>query len=82
VLAALAVLLLPLIATSLVAAVELVAGPPDGVAAQNVEFALVLIGPAATLAAIGARIWWPRLVPLVVAASFFALLMVGRALIA
>lgn len=81
-LAALAVLLLPLIATSLVAAVALVVGPPDGVAARNVGFALVLIGPAATLAAVGARLWWPRLVPLVVATSFFALVMVGRALIA
>lgn len=81
-LAALAVLLLPLIATSLVAALAVVLGPRDDAAARNVALALVLIGPAATLAAVGARIWWPRLVPLVVAASFFALLMVGRALIA
>jgi hypothetical protein len=81
-LAALGVLLLPLIATALVAAVVLVARPAEGVAPRNVAFAMVLIGPAATLAAVGARIWWPRLVPLVVAASFFALLMVGRALIA
>lgn len=81
-LTALAVLLLPLIATSLVAAVALLLGPRDRAAALNVALALVLIGPAATLAAVGARIWWPRLVPLVVVASFFALVMVGRALIA
>jgi hypothetical protein len=81
-LTALAVLLLPLIATSLVTAVTLLLGSADGTAGPNRAFALVLIGPAATVAAFGARIWWPRLVPLVVAASFFALVMVGRALIA
>ncbi len=80
--AALLVLLLPLVATSLVAGFALSLGPRDRATTLNVAFALVLIGPAATLAAVGARIWWPRLVPLVVVASFFALVMVGRALIA
>jgi hypothetical protein len=43
--------------------------------------ALVLAGPAATIGAIMARAWWPRLVGVVVAGGLAAAVFVGRALI-
>lgn len=43
--------------------------------------ALVLAGPAATIGAIVARIWWPRLVGVVVAGGLAAAVFVGRALV-
>lgn len=43
--------------------------------------ALVLIGPAATVGAIMARIWWPRLVGVVVIGALAAAVFVGRSLV-
>ena len=43
--------------------------------------ALVLAGPAATIGAIMARIWWPRLVGVVVLGGLAAAVLVGRSLI-
>ena len=43
--------------------------------------ALVLAGPAATVGAIMARVWWPRLVGVVVAGGLAAAVFVGRSLI-
>lgn len=43
--------------------------------------ALVLAGPAATIGAIMARVWWPRLVGVVVAGGLAAAVFVGRALV-
>jgi hypothetical protein len=43
--------------------------------------ALVLAGPAASIGAIMARIWWPRLVGVVVAGGLAATVFVGRSLI-
>ena len=43
--------------------------------------ALVLAGPAATVGAIMARLWWPRLVGVVVAGGLAAAVFVGRSLI-
>jgi hypothetical protein len=43
--------------------------------------ALVLAGPAATIGAIIARVWWPRLVGVVVAGGLAAAVFVGRALV-
>ena len=44
--------------------------------------ALVLAGPAATIGAIMARAWWPRLVGVVVTGGLAAAVFIGRALIA
>ena len=43
--------------------------------------ALVLAGPVATVGAIMARVWWPRLVGVVVAGALAAAVFVGRSLI-
>jgi hypothetical protein len=43
--------------------------------------ALVLAGPVATAGAIVARVWWPRLVGVVVAGALAASVFVGRSLI-
>jgi hypothetical protein len=43
--------------------------------------ALVLAGPASTVGAIMARIWWPRIVGVVVAGGLAAAVFVGRSLI-
>jgi hypothetical protein len=43
--------------------------------------ALVLAGPAATIGAIMARVWWPRLVGVVVAGGLAGAVFVGRALV-
>ncbi len=43
--------------------------------------ALVLAGPAATIGAIMARVWWPRLVGIVVAGGLAAAVFVGRSLV-
>ena len=43
--------------------------------------ALVLAGPATTVGAIMARVWWPRLVAVVVAGGLAAAVFVGRALL-
>jgi hypothetical protein len=43
--------------------------------------ALVLAGPVATVGAIMARVWWPRLVGVVVAGALAACVFVGRSLI-
>jgi len=43
--------------------------------------ALVLAGPAATVGAIMARVWWPRLVGVVVTGALAAVVFVGRSLV-
>ena len=43
--------------------------------------ALVLAGPATTVGAIMARVWWPRLVAVVVAGGLATIVFVGRALL-
>jgi hypothetical protein len=43
--------------------------------------ALLATGPVAALAAVGARVWFPRLVGLVAVTSLVALVLVGRALL-
>ncbi len=43
--------------------------------------ALVLAGPGTVVAAIVARVWWPRLVAVVVAAGLSSAVFVGRVLL-
>jgi len=45
---------------------------------RPVALALVLGGPATLVAAVVARVWWPRLVGIVVASGLAALLIIGR----
>ena len=78
--AAVAVLLLPLLGSAAAWLVASLNGQAHGDAARGLVLAIALAGPAATLGAIGARLWWPRLIPLVVASSLFALVLIGRVL--
>ncbi len=81
-LASVGLLMVPLAGAGLAWLLAVAAGHAHGEPARSLVLALVLAGPAATLGAIGARIWWPRIVPLVVASALFALVVVGRALMA
>ena len=54
---------------------------PDTDLWRLTALALALAGPAATIGAIVARIWWPRLVGVVVAGGLAGAVFVGRALI-
>jgi hypothetical protein len=49
--------------------------------AERLSIGLVLSGPAAALAALAARAWFPRLVGLVIVSALCALVLVGRALL-
>lgn len=49
--------------------------------ARQLGMALVLVGPIATIAAIAARFWWPRLATLVLSSSVFALALVAGGLL-
>jgi hypothetical protein len=75
--------LLPLLATLAVWGVARVLERlPDAAsdAGQQTALALVLAGPATSIAAIMARAWWPRLVGVVVTSGLAAVVFVGRAL--
>lgn len=80
--ASIGLLLVPLAGAAAAWLIAVVGGQAHGDSARNLVLAVVLTGPAGTLGAIGARVWWPRLVPLVVAAAVLALVVVGRALTA
>ena len=54
---------------------------PGSEVGRLTALALVLAGPAATVGAIMARVWWPRLVGVVVASALAAAVFVGRSLI-
>ena len=54
---------------------------PGSEVGRLTALALVLAGPAATVGAIMARVWWPRLVGVVVAGGLAAAVFVGRSLI-
>lgn len=54
---------------------------PGSEVGRLTALALVLAGPAATVGAIMARVWWPRLVGVVVASGLAAAVFVGRSLI-
>ena len=54
---------------------------PESEIGRLTALALVLAGPAATIGAIMARIWWPRIVGVVVAGGLAAAVFVGRSLI-
>jgi hypothetical protein len=80
-LAPVGVLVLPVIGAAIAWGWAVAAGHDRGASASSLVLALVLAGPAATLGAVGTRIWWPRLVPIVVTTSLFALVLVAGALI-
>ena len=54
---------------------------PGSEVGRLTALALVLAGPAATIGAIMARVWWPRLIGVVVAGALAASVLVGRSLI-
>jgi hypothetical protein len=54
---------------------------PESDIGRLTVLALVLAGPAATVGAIMARIWWPRIVGVVVAGGLAAAVFIGRSLI-
>jgi len=80
----LALLVLPLVgagmAWALVALLDRMPEPGTDVG-RLTALALVLAGPATTVGAIMARIWWPRLVAVVVAGGLATTVFVGRALL-
>ncbi|MBA2265265.1 MAG: hypothetical protein H0W17_02625 [Chloroflexi bacterium] len=79
-----AVLVLPLIAAGMIwgiaALLDRMPQPGTDVG-RLTALALVLSGPATTVGAIMARVWWPRLVGVVVAGGLAAIAFVGRALL-
>lgn len=54
---------------------------PGSEVGRLTALALVLAGPAASVGAIMARVWWPRLVAVVVAGGLAAAVFIGRSLI-
>jgi hypothetical protein len=77
----LGVLSLPLVVAGVLWLAALLAGRVEGAAARPMLLALVLAGPGAVAGAAAARLWWPRLVPLVVASAVLSLVMVGWSLV-
>ena len=80
----LALLVLPLVAAGAAWGLAVVLGrmPDPGTdLGRLTALALVLAGPATTVGAIMARVWWPRLVAVVVAGGLATALFVGRALL-
>jgi hypothetical protein len=55
--------------------------PPETDIARLTALGLVLAGPAASVGAIMALAWWPRLVGIVVAGGLVASVLVGRVLL-
>ncbi|MGH2393665.1 MAG: hypothetical protein ACRDGH_09245, partial [Candidatus Limnocylindria bacterium] len=79
-----ALVFLPLVGVAMVWAVgELLGLMPDPgtEVGRLTALALVLAGPAASIGAIMARVWWPRLVGVVVAGGLAAAVFIGRSLI-
>ncbi len=76
------VLLLPLLVAAAMWLIVPARGQISAQAYRSLALALLLGGPLGSLAAVGARRWWPSLVPLVVTTALLSLLVVGRALIA
>jgi hypothetical protein len=75
---------LPLLGAGAAWAVGLVTGrmpPPETDIARLTALGLVLAGPAASVGAIMALAWWPRLVGVVVAGGLVASVLVGRVLL-
>jgi hypothetical protein len=75
---------LPLIGAGAAWAIGLATGrmpPPETDIARLTALGLVLAGPATSVAAIMALIWWPRLVGVVVAGGLVASVLVGRVLL-
>ena len=76
--------LLPLVGASAALGVGIAFGTMPGPGTdlwRRTALALVLAGPAATIGAIMARVWWPRLVGVVVAGGLAAAVFAGRALV-
>jgi hypothetical protein len=76
-----ALVALPALAAAALWAIAVVTGRTDGETARLLVLALVLAGPAGTLGAIFARLWWPRLAPLVSTSALLALVLIGRGII-
>ena len=70
----------PAAATAIVTGVsELAALLSDGTWARLVALGLTLGGPAAALAVVAARAWWPRLTSLIAVGALASLLLTARA---
>jgi hypothetical protein len=78
-----AAFLSPLAAAGAVWLVARTTGAASGAsdAVRLLLLAVLLGGPAATLAALAAQIWWPRMVGLVLVTGVAGLILVGRALV-
>lgn len=73
---------LPLLGAGALWLVAALSGQLQDDAARLTVLALVLAGPAGTLGALAARMWWPRLAPLITTSAVLALVLIGRSLIA
>jgi hypothetical protein len=73
---------LPLLGAAALSLVAALTGQLQDDAARLTVLALVLAGPAGTLGALVARMWWPRLAPLVTSSALLALVLIGRSLMA
>jgi hypothetical protein len=73
---------LPLLGAAALSLVAALTGQLQDDAARLTVLALVLAGPAGTLGAVVARMWWPRLAPLVTSSALLALVLIGRSLMA
>ncbi len=79
-----ALLVLPLIGAGVAFAVGVARDSIPTVGSDTgrlVAMALLLAGPGSTIGAIAARVWWPRLVAVVVAGGLVSAVFVGRALL-
>jgi hypothetical protein len=76
--------LLPALAAGALWLVAFVTGRVDlpEASLRPIALAFILCGPAAAIAALGARAWFPRLMGLVIVTALAALLLTGRALFA
>lgn len=79
-----AFILLPLVAAGVAWTVGIASGGMPEAASdvgRLTALALVLAGPATSIAAIMARAWWPRIIGVVVAGGLAASVLIGRALL-
>jgi hypothetical protein len=79
-----ALILLPLVAVGAVWGIAVLTNrmpEPGTELGRLMSLALVLAGPATTVGAIMARVWWPRLVGVVVAGGLAATVFVARSLV-
>jgi hypothetical protein len=72
---------LPLLGAGTLWLVAALTGQLQADGARLIVLALALAGPAGTLGALLARMWWPRLAPLVTSSALLALVLIGRNLI-